>query len=75
VVNRPPIGTRFLSALISCGAFPIITKLTRVTDSSATTEKSRLEQDFSKKVFFYQNPCTNRSGCNQTRCENFSSKS
>jgi len=35
-VNRTPIGTQFLNALISGGAFPIITKLTRVTDSSAT---------------------------------------
>ena len=36
-INRSPSGKRFLNMLLSCGAFPLITKPTRITDNSATT--------------------------------------
>ena len=35
-VDRPPIANRYINMLFSCGALPLITKPTRVTESSAT---------------------------------------
>ena len=36
LINRSPDDMHFINTLISCGAFPIITKPTRVTDTTAT---------------------------------------
>ena len=35
-INKSPDAMHFINTLISCGAFPIITKPTRVTDITAT---------------------------------------
>ena len=36
LINRSLDAMRFINTLLSCGAFPIITKPTRVTDTTAT---------------------------------------
>ena len=35
-IERTPVAKRLLNVLLSCGVFPLITKPTRVSDSSAT---------------------------------------
>ena len=45
-INRTPSAKRFLNMLLSCGAFPLITKPTRITDNSATIIDHIITNDY-----------------------------
>ena len=45
-INRSPSAKRFLNMLLSCGAFPLITKPTRITDNSATIMDHIITNDY-----------------------------
>ena len=45
-INRSPSAKRFLNTLLSCGAFPLITKPTRITDNSATIIDHIITNDY-----------------------------
>ena len=45
-INRSPSAKRFLNMLLSCGAFPLITKPTRITDNSATILDHIITNDY-----------------------------
>ena len=49
-VNRLLIAEHFITTIVSCGAFPLITKPTRVTGNSATIIIDHLTAHIKKKT-------------------------